>query len=379
MRGWRWLRRGAWALVVLLAGAMLARAAADPGSAPAATGARALRPAPYAPGFTLTDQFGRRVALRSLRGRAVVLAFVDSRCTTVCPLTAQSMRQAQRLLGPAVGQVQLVAINANPTATSVATVRAWSQAHGMEQRWLFLTGSPAQLATVWHRYHIYVAIVHGLIDHTPAVYVIGPRGHERYVSQTSGNFAAVDAEARALAAETAAVLPAPWRLVGGAWSKTAGTLGRLRVLAQAGHAPHTVAQRSVPGLSATGQATTVRVGGTAGGPQLVAFFATWCTACREDMAVLRAYGRQAAAQHLPPAVAVDLRVAEPSTAWVRRFVSAQRLGLPVAFDRRGHLASAYGVAALPFLALVGPHGTVRWRHVGVLTLAGLESHLRAHA
>ena len=40
MRGWRWLRRGAWALVVLLAGAMLARAAADPpGRSPAGAAA----------------------------------------------------------------------------------------------------------------------------------------------------------------------------------------------------------------------------------------------------------------------------------------------------------------------------------------------------
>ena len=377
MPGWRWVRRAAWALVVVLAGAMAVRAAASPGAAPATTGALALHPAPRAPGFTLTDQFGRSVSLDALRGKAVVLAFVDSRCTTVCPLTAQAMRQAQQLLGPAAKHVQLLAVNANPTATSVATVRAWSQAHGMERRWLFLTGTPAQLTAVWHQYHIYVAIVRGLIDHTPAVYVIGPRGHERYVSQTSGNFAAIGASARALAAEAAAVLPQPWRFVGGAWSKAAAVAGRVRVLAQGGDAPRTVTTRLVPGLSAAGRPTTVRVGGAPGGEQLVAFFATWCTACREDMAVLRAYRHQSAALHLPPAVAVDLRVAEPSTAWVRRYVSAQHLGLPVAFDRHGQLASAYGVAALPFLALVGPHGTVRWRHVGVLTLATLEAQLRS--
>src|ERR1700731_742064 len=41
-----------------------------------------------APDFTLTDQFGRSVAFSSLRGHEVVLAFIDARCKTLCPLTA---------------------------------------------------------------------------------------------------------------------------------------------------------------------------------------------------------------------------------------------------------------------------------------------------
>src|ERR1700691_2626234 len=43
-----------------------------------------------APDFTLTDQFGRRVSLRQFRGKVLVIAFVDARCTTVCPLTTVS-------------------------------------------------------------------------------------------------------------------------------------------------------------------------------------------------------------------------------------------------------------------------------------------------
>ncbi|MGB0098512.1 MAG: hypothetical protein WBP81_38975 [Solirubrobacteraceae bacterium] len=34
-----------------------------------------------APDLTLTDQFGRRVSLRSFRGKVVLLAFNDSECT----------------------------------------------------------------------------------------------------------------------------------------------------------------------------------------------------------------------------------------------------------------------------------------------------------
>ncbi len=48
-----------------------------------------------APDFKLTDQFGHSVTLSSLRGREVVLAFIDSRCKDICPLTAQIMYAAR--------------------------------------------------------------------------------------------------------------------------------------------------------------------------------------------------------------------------------------------------------------------------------------------
>src|SRR5260370_29294664 len=44
-----------------------------------------------APDFALTDQFDNSVTLSSLRGHEVVLAFIDARCKTLCPLTAQIM------------------------------------------------------------------------------------------------------------------------------------------------------------------------------------------------------------------------------------------------------------------------------------------------
>ena len=94
-----------------------------------------------APDFKLTDQFGKPVALSSLRGHEVVLAFIDSRCITLCPLTAEIMYDAKVNLGStAASQIELVAVNANPTATSITTVQDWSIKHGMLHQWLFLTG-----------------------------------------------------------------------------------------------------------------------------------------------------------------------------------------------------------------------------------------------
>src|SRR5215472_12113380 len=117
-----------------------------------------------APDFALTDQFGRTVSLSSFRGKVVILAFTDSQCTTVCPLTTQSMLAAKDLLGRAGDQVELVGIDANPSATSVSDVLAYSRSHGLVNQWNFLTGTLPELTAVWKRYGIAVQITNGQID-----------------------------------------------------------------------------------------------------------------------------------------------------------------------------------------------------------------------
>ncbi len=139
-----------------------------------------------APDFNLVDQFGHPASLSSLRGREVVLAFIDSRCTSLCPLTANIMYNAKTQLGTSASdRVTLVAINANPTATSVATVQSWSITHGMLHQWLFLTGTPQQLEDVYHRYGVYVKVdASGNDIHDPSMYIIDAQGHERLLFET---------------------------------------------------------------------------------------------------------------------------------------------------------------------------------------------------
>ncbi len=52
-----------------------------------------------APAFSLTDQHGRNVSLASLRGKVVLLTFLDDTCSTDCPVIAQEFRLAGHLLG----------------------------------------------------------------------------------------------------------------------------------------------------------------------------------------------------------------------------------------------------------------------------------------
>lgn len=139
-----------------------------------------------APNFQLTDQFGHVVTLSSLRGQEIVLAFIDSRCTSLCPLTAKIMYDAKAQLGTAAStKVALVAINANPSATSITAVQDWSINHGMLHQWLFLTGSAEQLQSVYRSYQIYDQVgSNGQVIHDPAMLIIDAQGHERLYFET---------------------------------------------------------------------------------------------------------------------------------------------------------------------------------------------------
>lgn len=139
-----------------------------------------------APDFTLTNQFGQSMSLSSLRGHEVVMAFIDSRCKDICPLTAQIMYDAKmRLKASAARQVALVAVNANPTATSVATVQAWSLQHGMLHQWSFLTGTAQQLEAVYHLYHVYIQVdANGQDVHDAITFLVDAQGHERLSYET---------------------------------------------------------------------------------------------------------------------------------------------------------------------------------------------------
>jgi cytochrome oxidase Cu insertion factor (SCO1/SenC/PrrC family) len=107
-----------------------------------------------APEFHLTDQHGAPVSLASLRGRAVLLTFLDPVCSTDCPLIAQEFRQADQLLGANSRRVELVAVVANPAYYARAFTLAFDRVERLDvlPNWLYLTGTLPQLRQVWRAY-----------------------------------------------------------------------------------------------------------------------------------------------------------------------------------------------------------------------------------
>lgn len=314
-----------------------------------------------APGFTLTDEFGRRVSLRSFRGRTVILAFNDSECTTVCPLTTQAMVDAKRFLGAAGRDVQLLGIDANPQATAVSDVRAYSRTHEMLYQWRFLTGSLPELRRVWRAYGIDVQIQQGQIDHTPALYVIDPAGRLRRLYETQMSYATVPQLGQLLAREASSLLP-----------------GHPAVRSSLSYA-------QVPGIAPRTQLALPRAGGgtvrvgPSSSPRLYLFFATWDAEVFPDLArQLRALnGYRGAA----PLTLVDEGSVEPSPSALPRFLRGLSLSHPVAIDRTGRVADGYEVQDQPWFVLTSASGRFLWYYdvstAGWLRPAALAARVRA--
>lgn len=139
-----------------------------------------------APAFTLTDQHNKTVALTRFRGKAVLLAFMDSHCTQVCPVLAQEFRLAEHDLGSTASRVAFVAVNVNPMGESVSAVEQFSQTHGLTSlaNWYFLTGPTTALQAVWKAYGITVIVPKAATQtvHADYLYFLDPNGRERYIA-----------------------------------------------------------------------------------------------------------------------------------------------------------------------------------------------------
>ncbi len=169
--------------VVLLGAIPMAAAQASSSAAPILAQALDGSSAPLnspAPGFTLTDQSGRTVSLASLRGKAVLLTFLDPVCVSDCPLIAQEFREAGQLLASQRGHVELVAVNLNPLYRGVSYLQAFDQAEHLAgiPDWLYLTGSVAQLRPVWKNFGVVSETLPAgaMLGHSDAAFVIGPDG-----------------------------------------------------------------------------------------------------------------------------------------------------------------------------------------------------------
>lgn len=135
-----------------------------------------------APDFTLTDGVsGNAVTLSSLRGNVVVMAFLYTHCPDVCPITASTLRAAQKALGADAARVRFVAVSVDPDGDTPSSVRAFSAAHDLSTNWHYLIGPRAQLEPVWKAYGVgaFASAVGRGVEHNDAIYVLDANGRER--------------------------------------------------------------------------------------------------------------------------------------------------------------------------------------------------------
>jgi protein SCO1/2 len=135
-----------------------------------------------APAFVLLNQEGNRFDSTTLHGKVVVLNFIFTTCTDVCPLFTANLAQLQRTLKSKQGNVFFVSISTDPEVDSPKVLKSYAQRYGADfQNWAFLTGSEAQLQQVWKSFDVRVIKKgRGLVQHTSLTTVIDRQGIRRF-------------------------------------------------------------------------------------------------------------------------------------------------------------------------------------------------------
>jgi cytochrome oxidase Cu insertion factor (SCO1/SenC/PrrC family) len=161
------------------------------GTLPGAADAAALRldsaggvhtiPPRVAPSFDLTDQKGRPVSTSSLRGKLVLITFLDAVCSSDCPLIANQLATADHQLGGLADRVEIVAIDTNPVFNKEADVASFTESHGLDSlpNWHFVWGPTDTVQNVLADFGIAVSVpAVGMIEHGEGIYFITPDGRE---------------------------------------------------------------------------------------------------------------------------------------------------------------------------------------------------------
>lgn len=120
--------------------AQMAAAAKEPA-------ARLMAPQPPIDGITLVDQRGRQTTLRDAMGsdKPVLVNFIFTTCTTICPVMSAGMSQFLANLGAEQDSVRVISISIDPENDTVEALRAYAARYHAPPSWQFLTGTPAAI------------------------------------------------------------------------------------------------------------------------------------------------------------------------------------------------------------------------------------------
>lgn len=88
-------------------------------------------------------------------GRPVVMNFIYTSCTTICPLTSQIFEQFQKSLGAKSAAVHLVSISIDPEQDTPAHLREYAAQFDAAPGWDHYTGTLAASQTVQRAFSAY--------------------------------------------------------------------------------------------------------------------------------------------------------------------------------------------------------------------------------
>jgi len=100
------------------------------------------------PDIEVLDQNGRKLHFYTdlVKGQTVVINFIFTTCTTICPPLGATFARVQKELGDKVGRdVRFISISVDPATDTPERLKAWGAKFHAGEGWTFVTGNKPQV------------------------------------------------------------------------------------------------------------------------------------------------------------------------------------------------------------------------------------------
>jgi protein SCO1/2 len=101
-------------------------------------------------------------------GSPVVLNFIYTTCTAICPVLSQTFAEFQRKLGDERGQVRMVSVSIDPEEDTPKRLAEYAKRFDAGSQWTFYTGSNAASVNLQKAFQAYYG---GKMHHRPVTFL----------------------------------------------------------------------------------------------------------------------------------------------------------------------------------------------------------------
>jgi len=138
------------------------------------------QPASIGGPFQLTNQNGKAVTDKNLKGKPTLIFFGYTHCPDVCPTSLFELSEVLRAMGKDAEKVNAVFISVDPERDTPATMKDYLSS--FDPHLEGLSGDPAETAKVITSYRVYAKKVPTkdgdyTMDHTALIYLMDRDGH----------------------------------------------------------------------------------------------------------------------------------------------------------------------------------------------------------
>jgi protein SCO1 len=127
------------------------------------------------PDAKVVDQNGkpRRFYSDLVRGKVVVINFVYTNCTTICPPLGATFGKLQKNLGARLGKdISLISISVDPATDTPERLRAWGAQFGAKPGWTLVTGAKTEMDRLSNALGVDTA---SPANHSPMVLIVNDK------------------------------------------------------------------------------------------------------------------------------------------------------------------------------------------------------------